>query len=93
MPVAATGIPRRTANGCTEVMKTVGVQGVQSLSLGGRGRGGEGGGGRFGLAVGVAAVVVVVVRQSPHRGEAAPPSAMKARQRMCGNESDRCGDA
>jgi hypothetical protein len=61
MPVAATRIPRRMANGCTEVMKTVGIRGVQSLSLGGRGRGGKGGGGRFGLTVGVAAVVVVVV--------------------------------
>jgi hypothetical protein len=93
MPVAAMGIPRRMANGCTEVMKTVGVQGIQSSSLGGRGWGGKGGGGRFGLTVGVVAVVVVVVRQSPHRGEAASPSTMKARRWMCGNESDRCGDA
>ncbi len=45
------------------------------------------------LMVGVAAVVVVVVRQSPHRGEAAPPSAMKAQQWMCGNKSNRYGDA
>ena len=43
---AATGIPRRTANGRTEVMKTVGLRGVQSSA------GGEGAGGTRGVGAG-----------------------------------------
>jgi hypothetical protein len=47
MTVAATWIPKRMANGRTEVMKTVGLRGVQSSA------GGEGAGGARGVGAGL----------------------------------------
>jgi hypothetical protein len=85
--VAATGIPRITANGRTDVVETVGVRGVQSSD----GKEGAGGRGLVRTPSG-AAVADVVVLRSLRRGEAVPPSAMEALRQMRGNESDGRGD-